>query len=151
LKVNHHWLLALLVAAFLPLSACQKPHDIAEEEEGKSPAEIKRLNGENEPAQITLSDEAAKRLDVQTAAVEEADVNGTKQKSMPYSALLYDTKGQTWAYANPEPHTYIREKLKVDRIEGDKVFLAQGPGKGTKVVTVGAAELYGSEEEFAEE
>lgn len=128
-----------------------KMQDVGEDEEGKSPAEVKHLNGENEPAQITLSEEAAKRLDVQTAAVEEVDVNGAKQKSMPYSALLYDPEGETWAYANPEPQTYIREKLKVERIEGDKVILSEGPGKGTVVVTVGAAELYGSEEEFDEE
>ena len=70
---------------------------------------------------------------------------------MPYAALLYDTEGETWAYTNPEAEVYIREKLKVDRIDGDKVVLAEGPKAGTKVVTTGAAELYGSEEEFEEE
>ena len=147
---NHRWILALLVAACLPLGACQKAQDVAEEE-GKSPAEVKHLNGEDGPAQITLSEEAAKRLDVQTATVDEADVNGAKQKSMPYAALLYDTTGDTWVYTNPQPETFIREQIKVDRIEGDKVILAQGPAASTKVVTVGVAELYGSEQEFEEE
>jgi hypothetical protein len=147
---NHRWILALLVAACLPLGACQKAQDVAEEE-GKSPAEVKHLNGEDGPAQITLSEEAAKRLDVQTATVDEADVNGAKQKSMPYAALLYDTTGDTWVYTNPQPETFIREQIKVDRIEGDKVILAQGPAAATKVVTVGVAELYGSEQEFEEE
>ena len=150
MKFNHHWILALLVAMCLPISACQKAQDVAEEE-GKSPAEVKRLNGEDGPAQITLSEEASKRLDVQTAAVEEADVNGAKQKSVPYAALLYDTTGATWVYTNPQQDTFIREAIKVDRIEGDKVVLAQGPAVATKVVTVGVAELYGSEQEFEEE
>jgi hypothetical protein len=148
---NHRWILALLVAACLPLGACRKAQEVAEEEEGKSPAEVKHLNGEDAPAQITLSEEAAKRLDVQTATVDEADVNGAKQKTMPYAALLYDTSGETWVYTNPQPETFIRAQIKVDRIEGDKVILAQGPAAATKVVTVGVAELYGSEEEFEEE
>ena len=143
-------LLALLVAACLPLGACQKSQDVAEEE-GKSPAEVKHLNGEDGPAQITLSEEAVKRIDVQTADVQDIDVNGAKQKIMPYAALLYDTEGETWTFTNPEPQTYVRQKIKVDRIDGDKVILAQGPAAGTKVVTVGVAELYGSEEEFEEE
>lgn len=151
MKFNNHWMLALLIAACLPLSACQKAQDVAEEKEGKSPAEIKRLNGEDGPAQITLSEEAARRLDIQTASVVEGDVNGAKQKTIPYAALIYDTSGETWVYTNPQPETFIREQIKVDRIDGDKVVLAQGPAAATKVVTVGVAELYGSEQEFEEE
>lgn len=148
---DHRWILALLVAACLPLGACQKAQDVAGEDEGKSPAQVKRLNGEDGPAQITLSEAASKRLDVQTATVDEADVNGAKQKTVPYAALIYDIKGDTWVYTNPQPDTFIREQIKVDRIDGDKVVLAQGPAAATKVVTVGVAELYGSEQEFEEE
>src|SRR6267142_2267433 len=107
MTLNHRWILALLVAACLPLSACRKAQDVAEEEEGKSPAQIKRMNGEDGPAQITLSEEASKRLDIQTANVGEADVNGAKQKTVPYAALLYDTSGATWVYTNPQPDTFI--------------------------------------------
>lgn len=132
--------------------ACQKATDVADEDEGKSPAQIKRLNGEDGPAQITLSEEAAKRLDIQTAPVEESNVNGAKQKTVPYAALFYDTtKCDTWVYTNPHPHTFVREQIKVDRIDGDKVVLSQGPAAATQVVTVGVAELYGSEQEFEEE
>jgi hypothetical protein len=105
----------------------------------------------DQPALITLTDEAAKRIDVQTADIQDVDVKGAKQKVMPYAALLYDTQGETWTFTNAEPLTFVRQKIKVDRIEGDKAFLAQGPVAGTKVVIVGAAELYGSEEEFEEE
>lgn len=151
MKFKNHLILALLIATCLPVSACQKPHDVAEEEEAKSPAEIKRLNGEGQPAQITLSKEAAGRLDIQTADVAEADINGAKQKTMPYAALFYDPSGETWVYTNPRPDTFIREQIKVDRIDGNRVILAKGPAAATKVVTVGVAELYGAEEEFAEE
>jgi hypothetical protein len=33
----------------------------------------------------------------------------------------------------------------VDRIEGDRVLLTDGPPAGTKVVTVGVTEVYGTE------
>ena len=147
--MNHRWILALLVATCLPFVGCAT-NEVAEEEL-ESPAKVEHLNGEDEPATITLDKEAAERIDLQTATVEEVDANGAKQKTMPYAALLYDTEGETWAYTNPAEETYIREKLKVDHIDGDKVVLAEGPKAGTKVVTTGAAELYGSEEEFEEE
>ncbi len=149
----HRLLVALLAAVCLPVAACKKAQPVANEDnqEEKSPAEIKRVNGKDGPAQITLSEEAAKRLDVQTAVVEETSANGAKQKIVPYAALLYDIKGDTWVYANRHPETYMREPVVVDRIDGDKVFLSQGPAAGTKVVVVAVAELYGSEQEFGEE
>jgi hypothetical protein len=149
MTINQRWIIALVMAACLPLAACKKA-EVAEEEL-ESPAKVEHPNGEDAPAKITLDKEAAERIDLQTASVEEADANGAKQIIMPYAALLYDKEGETWAYVNLEPETYMREKLKVDHIEGDKVVLAEGPKPGAKVVTTGAAELYGSEEEFEEE
>jgi len=70
---------------------------------------------------------------------------------MPYAALLYDTEGETWIFANTKPLTYERQQIKVDRIDGDKAVLAEGPAVGTLVVTTGAAELFGAETEFEEE
>jgi hypothetical protein len=117
------------------------------EEAHESPAKVEHPNGEDAPAKITIEKEAAERLDLQIATVEDAG----KQKTMPYAALLYDKDGEAWAFTNPAEDTYIREKVKVDHVEGDKVVLIEGPKAGTKIVTTGAAELYGSEEEFEEE
>lgn len=64
---------------------------------------------------------------------------------VPYSAVIYDLKGDTWVYTNPEPQTFIRHKVSVDYIEGDKAVLSEGPPEGTKVVTVGVAQLFGVE------
>lgn len=149
MKRKHPWIIAVLFAAFLPLASCRQMQEVAEEGE-ESPAKVEEVEGD-QPAHVTLTEDAVKRLDVQTAAVEDVDVNGAKQKTIPYAALLYDTKGDTWAFANPQPLTYVREHVKVDRIDGDKALLAEGPAAGTLVVTVGAAELYGSELEFEEE
>ncbi len=152
MKFDYRWMMALLVAACLPLASCKKMEKEAEEGEQK-PASVVHQEEKHpdQPALITLTEDAAKRIDVQTANIQDIDVNGAKQKVMPYAALLYDTDGETWAFTSAEPLTYVRQKIKVDRIDGDKAILAQGPAAGTKVVTVGAAELFGSEEEFEEE
>ncbi len=92
-----------------------------------------------------MTEEAAKRLDIQTAAVREEQVNGTQRRVIPYAAVLYDTQGDTWVYTSPEPLTFVRHPITVDHIDGDKAVLSDGPPSGTAVVTVGAAELYGSE------
>jgi hypothetical protein len=141
----------LLVAACLPFAACKKME--AEAEGGNKAATVvhQEETHPDQPAIVTLTQDAEKRIDLQIAAIQDVDVNGAKQKIMPYSALLYDTKGETWTFTSAEPLTYVRQRIKVDRIEGDRAILAQGPAAGTKVVTVGAAELFGSEEGIEED
>lgn len=68
-----------------------------------------------------------------------------KQKSVPYSSIYYDAKGDAWVYANPAALTYERRQVVVDRVVGDTALLAEGPAVGTSVVTIGAALLYGTE------
>jgi hypothetical protein len=48
-------------------------------------------------------------------------------------------------YVSPSANTYTREPVTVEVIEGDRAVLAAGPAAGTAVVSVGAAELYGTE------
>ena len=64
---------------------------------------------------------------------------------------LYDAEGQAWTYTNPEPLTFVRARVTVESVTGELAVLSTGPNVGETVVTVGAAELYGSEEEFEEE
>jgi len=68
-----------------------------------------------------------------------------KQKVVPYGAVYYDAKGAAWVYVNTAPFTFERQRIGVDRIEGDLAVLTEGPPVGTPVVTVGAALLYGAE------
>jgi len=48
-------------------------------------------------------------------------------------------------YVTSAPNVYIREPITVELIEGDRAVLTAGPAAGTAVVSVGAAELYGTE------
>ncbi|MFN8444077.1 MAG: hypothetical protein U0175_25065 [Caldilineaceae bacterium] len=147
MKSNFRWIIPFLLLASLLLAACGAGGEQAAEE--SSPATVEHLETGPDATKITLTEDAAKRIDVQTVAV--SDLNGGKEKSIPYAAVLYDTEGKTWTYTMPEALTYLRSPITVDRIDGDVAILSEGPPAGQLVVTTGATELYGAEEEFEEE
>ncbi len=64
---------------------------------------------------------------------------------VPSSAVLRDIDGGAWVYEAIEKGKYARRRVRVDRVVGDLAVLSAGPGVGTKVVTDGAAELFGTE------
>jgi hypothetical protein len=74
--------------------------------------------------------------------------SGALQKVIPYSAVIYDSQGNTWAYTNPEPLTYVRQHIDIEYIQGDLALLKEGPEAGTAVVTAGAPELLGVEQKI---
>lgn len=90
---------------------------------------------------VTFTAEGARRLDLATAST----VRSGKGTVVDYKALIYDGQGATWVYTAPGPLTYVRAPVVVDRVKGDQVFLSKGPPAGTRVVTVGAAEVFGAE------
>ena len=104
------------------------------------PSHVAPISGTN-LMRVTVTKKAAERLDIKTAPVV-ADATGI---AVPYAALLYDVKGKTWVYTNPEPLNYVRHPVEVTSIKGDRALLKQGPPAGTMVVVVGASELYGTE------
>lgn len=99
----------------------------------------------SELERLTLSEAAAKRLGVETAAVAAGPAGRAGRTSVPYSAIVYDKDGATWAYTNPEALVFVRQEVTVDVIDEDTAVLTDGPDVGTLVVTVGAAELWGIE------
>ena len=130
-------LASLLVVVPLLVAACSG----SSEDAATEPATVEPVDG-TDLSKVTLTQEAADRLAVQTASVE-GGAGG--QIVMPYAALVYSPTGETWAYTNPEGLTFVREEIVVDRIDGDRALLSKGPAPGTKVATVGVAELYGAE------
>lgn len=143
------WMAIILLLCCLPLMGCNHaPEAAAAEESG--PAKVEHLDGA-EPTRVTLTEDAAKRLDIQTDVAKDVMVRGSMRKTIPYAAILYDTEGTTWTYMNPEPLVYVRHRIVVDFIDGELAVLTDGPEAGSKVVVVGAEELFGSELEFEEE
>ncbi len=91
--------------------------------------------------QITLSAKAAERLGLETVPV----AGSGSALTVPYAAVIYDAKGDTWSYVNTAPLVFLRSQITVDEVDGDTAVLSAGPTAGTSVVTTGAAELYGAE------
>ena len=98
-----------------------------------------------EPKPVDKQVAAIERIDLQTVAVREQDVDGATRRLVPYSSLLYDSQGRTWVYTSPQARTFVRTQVGVDRIDGDWVLLNDGPATGVKVASVGVAQLYGAE------
>ncbi len=132
-----------LLVVGLQLSACTQESAEAEGG-GVEPARVEHVEG-SDVSRLTLTAKAAERLGIKTKPVIAGPIRGKQRSVIPYSAILYDAKGDTWVYVNPEPQTYIRERVTVEFIEGDQAVLTKGPAEGSAVVTVGAAELYGTE------
>lgn len=134
--------LAAVVCAALAFSlpGCATPA-AAPPAAGEAPAKVEK-NADTGIAKLTLTQRGIDRLELKTEPVTAG--SGTEIK-LPYGALMYDANGKTWVYTNPAPRVYERQELAVSRVEAGVVTATAGPPAGTQVVTVGAAELFGSE------
>ena len=133
----NRWIAVVSIIAGLPLFGCQK---LEAEKPVEHPAEVEHLDG-SELSRVTFTQKAMERLDVKTVKVGEAG----SQKTVPYSALIYDTHGKTWVYTSPQERSFVRHQVTVVRIESDLVYLSEGPPPGTIVASVAVAEIFGTE------
>ena len=149
MKGAYRWTSAAVLFAALQWAGCGKPV-IPAGEDNAGPAKVEHFKGA-EPARVTLTEAAVRRLGIRTEMVRNAVGGGATRRVIPYAAVLYDTGGDTWMYANPSPGVFVRHHITIELITGEQAVLSDGPPVGTAVVVVGAAELYGSETEFEEE
>jgi hypothetical protein len=173
MQPSSRWMLVVLIIAGLQLSACTKKLDTSSKSapaqvERIEGTDLKRVTL-TEKAAERLGIKTApvhempvaqpRRVRAERMAPSGADA-GVVQKALPsggntaepgvvkvvpYAAVLYDARGNTWAYTNPKPLTFVRHAIHIDYIEGDLAVLSDGPPSGTEVVIVGAAELFGAE------
>jgi hypothetical protein len=126
----------------LPLTGC------AEVESGTvsgyEPSKLEPVKGSDDVKLVTFTREGAERTGLRTATVRRSG----RHQVIPYRALIYDPHGTAYVYTSPRPLTFLRQRIVVDRVQGDRVLLSDGPPTGTAVVTVGAAEVYGTELEI---
>ncbi len=136
--------LALLVVALaFGVSACSRGQASEEENRAYRDAKVEKVAG-TDLSRVTLSQQASDRLGIQTTAVR-AQGGQAARKVIAYAAVIYDDNGDTWTFTNPQPLTYLRQQIKIDVVQGNTAVLSDGPAVGTAVVTVGAAELLGTE------
>ena len=144
MRHSKRWIAVLgLLIAIPQLSACTQTS--AEATSGAGPATVEHVEGSEDVSRLTLTAKAVERIGIQTTPISETTVAGKRRKVVPYGAVLYDADGKTSVYVSSAPNTYVREPITVDFIQGDRAVLTAGPAAGTAIVTVGAAELYGTE------
>ncbi|MEX2118519.1 MAG: efflux RND transporter periplasmic adaptor subunit [Pirellulales bacterium] len=68
-----------------------------------------------------------------------------RAKVVPWAAVLHDIHGGAWVYENVSPRTFVRRRVAVKYVAGAQAVLAEGPAVGARIVTDGAAELFGTE------
>ena len=104
------------------------------------PAQVQSA-GPDQPARVSLTEEAEHRVALQTNLVRPRGDDVT----VDYPALVYDKVGKPWVFTVVEPRTYVRAPVLVKEVRDSLVILSSGPPAGTEVVTVGAIELWGTE------
>ena len=130
--------LALIAAGSL-VACSEVPSNLVE----SKPYKVEPIKG-TDLNRVTLADETARKIDLQTVRVR----GETRRKTVPHAALIYTPEGEVFVYTKPSPRTYVRAPVQVRRVAGDRALLSDGPRAGTDVVTVGAAELLATEYEI---
>jgi hypothetical protein len=132
MKHMYRWIIFVLILASL-LTACG-PKSAAVEK--VVPSKLEPIEG-TDLSRVILTEKAAERISVETVKVAGSEV--------PYAAVIYDIEGNTWIYTSPGPLTYVREPIQIDHIEGDVAVLSESLPAELNVVTIGVAELWGTE------
>ena len=137
----------VLIAGVVSLSACSGEASSGYDYETAThhePAKLEPIKG-TDVQRVIFDAEAAKRVGLKTAPIRQDG----QETVIPYDAVIYTPDGTEYTYTAPKPLTYVRQEIEVERVDGDSVILSEGPPAGTEVVTVGAAEVYGTEFEVA--
>src|SRR4030095_15638810 len=122
--------LVALVVIGLPLMGCKQEKKAS----SYHPAKLEE-SGQKGIMKVTLDARAAERIGLETGQVREEQVTlaggPATRKVVPYGALMYDKKGDTWTFTSPQPLVFVRAHVSVENIEGDRVILAEGPPRET--------------------
>lgn len=105
------------------------------------PAALSSVTSKPGVKQVTLTEEAARRIGLTTVAVR-ADQGVLV---VPSEAVIYDAQGRSLVYTAIAPLTFVRADAVVTTSKAKDSWLSSGPPVGTLVVTTGASEVYGAE------
>ena len=128
----------LVLVAGLLLSGCRQIEEASAATH--QPAKVTEVEN-SDVKQVQFTATGAEQVDLET---ETARRNG-RHTVVPHTALIYDGQGVPWVYTVTARLTFLRAKVGVDRVVGDRALLSSGLSPGTEVVTVGATQVYGAE------
>jgi predicted small lipoprotein YifL len=148
MSMKHSAVAGLVATAVVILTGCGSaaPDEVP-------PATVTPIAG-SQVARLELTGQAIQRLGIVVQPVRAAPAAKGRagvREVIPYSAVVYDTDGSTWAYVNTAARTYVRQPITIAAIQGNIAALSAGPRVGSRVVTVGAAELLGTEYDISGE
>src|SRR5687767_2688830 len=108
------WVVLLAVVAAASLSGCAKTLESASAKEPRFQLEL--IDEEAGLNRLTLDPRAAERIGIKTEKIGVLIRFGgeSERTTVPYSAVLYDPKGTTYVYTNPEPLIFVRHPITVD-------------------------------------
>ena len=129
--------LPVLVAGLL-LSGCRQIEEVSAAT--YQPAEVSEV-ANLDVKQVRFTATGAEQVDLQTEAARRSG----RYTVVPHAALIYDGQGVPWVYTATAPLTFLRAKVVVDRVVGERALLSSGLSAGTDVVAVGATQVYGAE------
>ncbi len=134
----------ILIASVVLLVLLDRGTKVSDNSVKTEPAKVEPIQG-TDFKQVTLTAKAAERLGIKTVPVREeiSARTDTLKLVVPYDSIIYGLNGETWVYINPKSLVFVRSPISIDYIVGDFAILSEGPTSGTKVVTVGVAQLYG--------
>lgn len=135
MKPDRRWLVTAVAIGALLLPACQEAPS-SDYSFDSEPWTVEPIEG-TDLARVTLTSDGARRIGLETAPLH--------GESVPATAIWIDVEGQAWVYTAQEPLTFVREAVDVKRYVEDRAVLNDAPADGTEIVTVGIAELIGSE------
>jgi membrane fusion protein, heavy metal efflux system len=92
-----------------------------------------------------LSGTATKFRPGERVIVELPLISTEKGLVVPKAAVLYDIHGATWVYEDLGGNSFVRRRVEVARHAGERAVVSRGLTEGRKIVTAGAAELFGTE------
>ena len=136
---HRRWAAGLALVALLVLPGCKATEE-SSASSGYEPFELEEVEG-SDAMKVNLNELAAERIQLETEPV----ASSGDRLVVPDSAIWIDVEGQEWVYTSPETLTFVRAAVTVDRYEDGQAFRVDGPPTGTAVVSVGVAELIGSE------
>jgi RND family efflux transporter MFP subunit len=96
-----------------------------------------------------LDNQAAQYSPGQRVGVGLALKSAPDSLTVPWSAVIHDLHGGTWVYEQTGERAFVRRRVVVRFVTGDRAVLATGPPAGTRIVSAGAAELFGTETGFS--
>src|SRR5512134_3040119 len=87
-----------MIVSVLPLAACSQ-HD-SHAAHADHPAQVDKIEG-SELSRVTLTEKAAERIGLETASVQEQELDGSLRQVVPYSSLFFDHTATTEIYTSP--------------------------------------------------